>query len=537
MLFGLAALAVPVIIHLLNRAKARQMDWGAMRFLLASVVARRRRLILEEVLLLIVRCLAIALIVVAMARPFLPSSSIVPSALVLPAILIAAVLAAVAAAFWNREDTRRKILRALAALLIIAVTASFLERWLQHRRWFTGGDSRDTVILLDGSTSMMAKSGDKTNFELAIEEARIVADMNRPGDSIALYVAGPVPRAIIRAPTADRQEIAKALDDPSLKPVGGSLGVIEALNAAASSLAEGHSPAKRIVLITDGQEAGWDVQGEGRWKFITDSFKNLPSPPQFICRKLPLPQAFRNVAVSDITFSRPVIGMDRPVKIDAKISNSGTLPLQPSAAELLVDGISVTREDFVKEIPPGSAETLRFEYRFETPGRHIVTARVISEDDLVADNANDRVVNVEDKLPVLLVDGAPAERFFQGAAAFMRVALTPREDPAPDAKPDNAPSPAFSPFLVEPKVEGHGPGEHRRPERLPRDHPGQRRTPARPRHRPPGGVRAKRRRPADRPGPARRSGVLQPLAHGRRPAAPAGDAHRAHYPQGEPGSF
>ena len=34
MLAGLAAVAIPIIIHLLNRQRATIVDWGAMRFLL-----------------------------------------------------------------------------------------------------------------------------------------------------------------------------------------------------------------------------------------------------------------------------------------------------------------------------------------------------------------------------------------------------------------------------------------------------------------------------------------------------------------------
>jgi len=205
---------------------------------------------------------------------------------------------------------------------------------------------------------------------------------------------------------------------------------------------------KRIVLITDGRSSGWDVQGEGRWRYVADTLKALPSPPQFICRRLPLPSSFRNVSVSDIVFSRAVVGMDRPVKLDVKISNSGTVPIQPSGVELLIDGMSVAREAVMTEIPPGSAETLRFDYRFETPGRHVMTARAVCEDDLPADNSNDRVVDVLDRLPVLVVDGAPNERFFQGAAAFLRLALTPRADESGGSMEAGA-APRF---LIEPQV-------------------------------------------------------------------------------------
>ena len=40
MLWGLFALAVPILIHLLNRSRAKVLDWGAMRFLLASLTSQ-----------------------------------------------------------------------------------------------------------------------------------------------------------------------------------------------------------------------------------------------------------------------------------------------------------------------------------------------------------------------------------------------------------------------------------------------------------------------------------------------------------------
>ena len=37
LLYGLAAASVPIIIHLLNRRKYREVTWAAMRFLLAAI--------------------------------------------------------------------------------------------------------------------------------------------------------------------------------------------------------------------------------------------------------------------------------------------------------------------------------------------------------------------------------------------------------------------------------------------------------------------------------------------------------------------
>ena len=47
LLAGLAAVSAPVIIHLLHR-RIKQVDWGAMRFLLEMLAKRRRRLFLDE---------------------------------------------------------------------------------------------------------------------------------------------------------------------------------------------------------------------------------------------------------------------------------------------------------------------------------------------------------------------------------------------------------------------------------------------------------------------------------------------------------
>src|SRR5205807_5199526 len=73
MLFGLAGISIPVIIHLLNRRRFDVVDWGAMQFLQISETTRRR-LLLEELLLLLLRMGLIALMVLALAAPWAASS-------------------------------------------------------------------------------------------------------------------------------------------------------------------------------------------------------------------------------------------------------------------------------------------------------------------------------------------------------------------------------------------------------------------------------------------------------------------------------
>src|SRR5436190_24346407 len=73
MLAGLAGLAIPPIIHLLNRRRFQVVDWGAMQFLQISETTRRR-LLIEEMLLMLLRMGLIAIMVLAMAAPWIPNN-------------------------------------------------------------------------------------------------------------------------------------------------------------------------------------------------------------------------------------------------------------------------------------------------------------------------------------------------------------------------------------------------------------------------------------------------------------------------------
>ncbi len=68
---GLAAVAIPVLIHLLMRRRRRPMAWGAMRFVLEAYRRTRRRLLVQRWLLLLARCLLVAALGVVLARPLL----------------------------------------------------------------------------------------------------------------------------------------------------------------------------------------------------------------------------------------------------------------------------------------------------------------------------------------------------------------------------------------------------------------------------------------------------------------------------------
>jgi hypothetical protein len=69
LLYGLLGASIPVIIHLLNRRRFRTVKWGAMQFILKATRESRGKKRLKHILILICRTLAIAALIVAIARP------------------------------------------------------------------------------------------------------------------------------------------------------------------------------------------------------------------------------------------------------------------------------------------------------------------------------------------------------------------------------------------------------------------------------------------------------------------------------------
>ena len=423
LLGGLGAIAIPIILHLLNRRTAKVLDWGAMLFLLESVESRKKRIQLEEALLLAARCLVVGLLALAVARPFVPPGSTVPWLVVLPAFL--AGLVAFTTALVLRGNRRWFwILMATAILLaLVSVAAVLNERRLNLKRFGTGG-GKDIALVLDTSMSMQLRGSGTTGttFEAAVAEAREIVEKAPAGSSFSLILGGPVPIARLPEPVVNRLDVAETLY--SLQPGRGRMAAFDALAAAAVSLARGSNPSKEIIVLTDGQNVGWETENKARWETFAAGLKTLPSPPQVILRRFALPGSFRNAAIAGISYSREVIGVDRAVTIEVTVENTGTEAITPSGVDLLVEGRTL-KDGGMGQLPPGARQTVRFLHQFTKPGSAVVQAKLQVMDDLTLDDTMESVCQVVDRLGILIVDGYAEGPFLQRAGAFTALALAP----------------------------------------------------------------------------------------------------------------
>ena len=69
---GMAAGAIPILIHLFNRRRFRVVEWGAMHLLEEILRTQRRRLKIEQLILLLIRIaipVVLAICLAKLARP------------------------------------------------------------------------------------------------------------------------------------------------------------------------------------------------------------------------------------------------------------------------------------------------------------------------------------------------------------------------------------------------------------------------------------------------------------------------------------
>ncbi|MFO0959749.1 MAG: BatA domain-containing protein [Isosphaeraceae bacterium] len=361
MLVGLAGLAIPIVIHLLNRRRLDVVDWGAMQFLELGRRARRR-FELTEALLMAARMLLLALVALALARPFLAP-------------------------------------RAMAGSPAAGSSAA--------------GGRRDLVLILDDSASMGRRGGDDaTPRQRAIDFAgRLIRNLPE-GSSVALLLARDRARPLLDAPSFDPRKVITGLERSI--PGRGSGDLPAALNEAFRLLesAENPNPARDVVILTDGQRFAWRPGEAARWGLLREIWARSASKPGLGAVLFPPGPAAIDSA--DFRASSPEPSRDRvapglAVSARAEVVNDGP-GSAARAAEWLVDGRVVSTE-VIGPLSAGGKAVSRFHQSPAEPGSHVLTFRP-APDDADPQPADDEASRPIERAAhgVLLVEGEPGRQ-------------------------------------------------------------------------------------------------------------------------------
>jgi hypothetical protein len=193
-LAGLAALAIPLLVHLIRRERSEAVEFPSLMFIsrIPQRTVKRRRI--RNWPLFALRCLALILLVSAFARPFVerPPDSLAP-----------------------------------------------------------GEAAREVVILLDRSYSM----GYADRWERAVTAARETVDQLGVNDRATIVLFDAAAHTVAPA-TTDRARLRQALD--TVRTSAGTTRYMPALKLAQGILARSELSRLEAVLISDFQRSGWD---------------------------------------------------------------------------------------------------------------------------------------------------------------------------------------------------------------------------------------------------------------------------------------
>jgi Aerotolerance regulator N-terminal/von Willebrand factor type A domain len=205
-LLGLAAVAIPLLVHLVQREKRDPTEFPSLMFLERTPAPFTARRNLRDPLLFALRALAVAALVLAFARPVFGPR---PSA--------------------AGADVRR----------------------------------RDIVVLLDRSFSMRA--GDR--WARARKSVDSVITSLAKGDRMTLVPFDRRARAVA-AMTGDVDVLRSGLD--SLRPTDEATRLTPAISVAQQRLTASDAPRKTLVVVSDLQRSAWDLTDEARMAPGTD---------------------------------------------------------------------------------------------------------------------------------------------------------------------------------------------------------------------------------------------------------------------------
>jgi len=203
LLAGIAGIASPIVIHLLAKKQIKRVVWAAMRFLKVTVDRNKRKMNIEDILLLVLRCLILALLAFALARPSLREGGI----------------------------------------------------------GMLGGDEA-AILLVDNSGSMSTSDGAVSRFEKAQKAAGQILDGLPAGSRVALWLVSDTVRESVSEPARDL-----ALARKSIREARWTDQATEwqpALRRAVDVLKKQPGVHKSIYAVTDGQVVGWKGIGEIR---------------------------------------------------------------------------------------------------------------------------------------------------------------------------------------------------------------------------------------------------------------------------------
>jgi hypothetical protein len=379
---GSAAIASPIVIHLLNRRRFKIVDWAAIDFLLEANRRNRRRILLENLLLLLVRCLVIFLIGLLISRP--------------------------------QSETN--------ALAKFGLSDASVER----------------IVLLDDSASMQVRVGSGNNTSLDEAKESLIAFVRKAaqkgsGDTLTLLLTSQPSRPIVNGEILRDGDNVEGIvrDIENIKPSDLSANLEGALSEVHASLASRDSTTNQaLYVVTDLRRRDWAApEGSDQPKKVTDLVRQLSTATDGVAILDVGSLLVDNLQITDIAPQSKSLAVGVDTKIRVTVHNAGEVAADSVEVNLAI-GDAATLSKKINTIRAGESRTVDFVFTFRESGSYPIEASLAGADRLPADNQRYYAARVEVGLPVLIVDGDPSSDARRSESLFLREAVAPPGDSA-----------------------------------------------------------------------------------------------------------
>ncbi|MFN7878146.1 MAG: BatA domain-containing protein [Pirellula sp.] len=410
--WGFLLAIVPLLIHLINLVRQRRTEWAAMDFLLESYRKHRKWVWLKQALLIASR------------------------------------------------------------MLIVALAVAMLAQWVSGSRWLSMLSQSTThhYFIIDDSVSMGDTSSNGSGYQAAIGAIQSIARVAANGDGSHLV-------SIIRASRASdtsspgssspgvpdtaeekKDDVEKAANssvtadsiadlfarsipsDPSVllskmmssQPTSLDCTLVDAISLLRPVIQRNSSEKAIVYLLSDFRQKDWANAVELQQQFLA-----MPKDDFELQLVDCVPERHENLTLVSIEPQQEVLVAGVPALINITIRNNGITPVRNSAVRITAVDYSDTTivpkstsgySGLVSELPPlvvdridaGETVTRQVQILFPQPGSHVIEAQ-LPPDPLLADNKAQCVLDLEEGLRVLLVDGDPTSKH----SFFLESALDP----------------------------------------------------------------------------------------------------------------
>lgn len=363
---GASLVAVPIVIHLINRMRFRRVRFAAMEFLLQSQQRNRRRLLLEQMLLLLARVAMVFLIMLLIARLILDP---------------------------------------------------------QQMSLFRGAKAHH-VVLLDDSGSMRERWGETTAYKeaLSVINQLLSEGALRPDTQTfsLMLLSRPEQPFVSQRDVNDAfvMEMRSKLEPDIFQPTHQGLDLLAGLRQAKQFLSEEKGTVQHLHILSDYRERDWKDQ-----KAIAGAIGDLTTAGVTVNLVKTVPKRQANLALTELSGAVQIAAAGVPLRLKVGVTNYGEQAVKDVRVALSDDGVKLPVSAVFDKIDPNETAFHEVDIRLITPQVHRLAA-TLDADVLAEDNQRFLAVDVSSTIPVLILDGDPEG----DAASYLADALA--ADPA-----------------------------------------------------------------------------------------------------------